>query len=154
MTKRIETIEDQPYTGWKPLTWGQTWNEFKRDWPNAIANEISLAFNEHYCVKLESYSNITIFNFLGDCGALYFKGANSATTQDLKNIKKIASSGGFNKVFCTVVKEMDEDEKQEYLDRFNAIGFICIDDSISNRNSSKTSLSFILPISDCTYKGY
>lgn len=154
MTKRIETVEDQPYAAWKPLTWGQTWNEIKKDWPKAVATEISLGYDDYYSVKLDVYSNITIFNFLGDCGALYFKGANSATTQDLKNIKKVASSGGFNKVFCTVVKEMDEDEKQEYLDKFNAIGFICIDDSISNRNSSKTSLSFILPISNCKHKGY
>ena len=154
MTKRIDTVEDQPYTGWKPLTWGQTWKKFKSDWPDAVASEISLFCDEYYAVKLDSYSDITIFNFLGDCGALYFRGANSATTQDLKDIKKVASSGGFNKVFCTVVKEMDEKEKQDYLDRFNAIGFICIDDSISNRNRNKTSLSFILPISDCTYKGY
>lgn len=154
MTEQIETVEDQPYIGWKPLTWGQTWKEFKEDWPNAVANEISLGFEDYYSVEPDQYSNITIFNFLGDCGALYFKGANSATTQDLKDIKKIASSGGFNKVFCTVVTKMDEEEKQEYLDRFNAIGFICIDDSISNRTRSKTSLSFILPISDCTYKGY
>ena len=154
MTKRIETVEDQPYIGWKPLTWGQSWKELKADWPNAVASEISLGYDDYYSVKLDYYSYITIFNFLGDCGALYFKGANSATTQDLKNIKKVASSGGFNKVFCTVVKKMDEDEKQEYLDRFNAAGFICVDDSISNRTHSKTSLSFILPISDCTYKGY
>lgn len=154
MTKQIEIVEDQPYSGWKPLTWGQTWKEFKSDWPDAVANEISLGYDDYYSVKLDPYSDVTIFNFLGDCGALYFKGANLATTQDLKNIKKVASSGGFNKVFCTVVKNMDEEEKQDYLDRFNAIGFICIDDSISNRNNSKTSLSFILPISDCTYKGY
>lgn len=154
MTKQIETVEDQPYAAWKPLTWGQTWTEFKSDWPDAVASEISLAFGEYYSVKLNEYSYVTIFNFLGDCGALYFKGANSATTQDLKDIKKVASSGGFNKVFCTVVKQMDKKEKQDYLDRFNAIGFICINDSISNRNYSKTSLSFILPISDCTYKGY
>lgn len=154
MTQRIEKVADQPYNGWKPLTWGQSWEEFKKDWPDAVANEISLDSDDYYAVKLNYYSNITIFNFLGDCGALYFKGANSATTQDLKNIKKVASSGGFNKVFCTVVKQMNEEEKQDYLDRFNAIGFICIDDSISNRNRSKTSLSFILPISDCTYKGY
>lgn len=154
MTKRIETVEDQPHPGWKPLTWGQTWNEFKKDWPDAVASEISLFCDEYYAVKLDPDSDVTIFNFLGDCGALYFKGANSATTQDLKNIKKVASSGGFNKVFCTVVKKMDEEEKQDYLDEFNAVGFICVDDSISNRTHSKTSLSFILPISDCTYKGY
>lgn len=154
MTKRIETVEDQPHHGWKPLTWGQTWKEFKEDWPDAVASEISLFCDDYYAVKLDPYSNITIFNFLGDCGALYFKGANSATTQDLKNIKKVASSGGFNRVFCTVVTKMDEEEKQDYLDEFNAVGFICVDDSISNRTHSKTSLSFILPISDCTYKGY
>lgn len=154
MTKRIETVEDQPHPGWKPLTWGQTWKEFKKDWPNAVASEISLDYDDYYSVKLDDCSYTTIFNFLGDCGALYFRGANSATTQDLENIKKVASSGGFNKVFCTVVKNMNKKEKQDHLDRFNAIGFICIDDSISNRMHTKTSLSFILPISDCTYKGY
>jgi hypothetical protein len=53
MTKLIETVEDQPYNGWKPLTWGQSWNEFKRDWPNAVANEISLGYNDYYSVKLD-----------------------------------------------------------------------------------------------------
>jgi hypothetical protein len=68
MTQQIETVEDQPHTGWKPLTWGQTWGEFKEDWPYAVANEISLGYDEYYSVKLDYYSNITIFNFLGDCG--------------------------------------------------------------------------------------
>ena len=154
MKDEINLLEDQPYEGWKPLNWGQSWREIKKEFPEARAIPYTMAYDDWYYLSVSQYNTCRIYNFLGDCGALYFVGANTATKENLIDIKTLASNGGFNKVFCTVVTKMTAEQLLEYKNTFESVGFKCVAEQPSNRNEDKTSLTFLLTIETCNYKGY
>ena len=154
MKDEITLLEDQPYEGWKPLTWGQSWREIKKELPETRAIKYTIAYDDWWYLSLYLDYTYRIYNFLGDCGALYLVGANNATEKDLINIKTLASNGGFNKVFCTVVTHMTTEKLLKYKNTFESVGFKCVAEQPSNRNEDKTSLTFLLTIETCNYKGY
>ena len=65
-------------------------------------------------------------------------------------MKELASKGGFDKVFATVVKEDYEKTKAT----FEEAGWQVLSVSPSNRNPEKTAVALFLHITDPEYKGY
>lgn len=128
----------------KPLTWGQTAEQLKR-----FNSELSCHTG---CVALHG---ATLRNFPGDCGALILTGANRASAETLRTLCKIASAGGFSKIFATVVlHDTIYSSVKERLAVFRANNFIKVKHSKSNRNQDKDDIIFVKYISNCKYKGY
>lgn len=128
----------------KPLQWGQTEEEIKKKYP-------------HVCItkgKIRVGSNCTLTNFPGDCGALILNYANHATTEDLRTAIKIASGGGFNKIFATVCMERCYYKFEEVQKAFKKNRFLKVKEGTSNRNPHKADIVYVKYITNCKYKGY
>jgi hypothetical protein len=95
--------------------------------------------------------DLSIFNFVGDCGAVYLCGANQATQQELDAVLDLMSECGFSKIFATIVQYPKYTKRPEQV--FLDAGFTIVDDGFSNRNDEKRSLVLFKKI-DCKYKGY
>jgi len=94
---------------------------------------------------------ISIFNFVGDCGAVYLCGANEATKHELDAVVDLMSECGFSKIFATIVQYEKYTIKPEKV--FIDAGFTIVDDGFSNRNDEKRDIVLFKRI-DCKYKGY
>jgi len=128
----------------KPLSWGQTQQQIKRI-------DSNLGCGAGY-VSLQS---TTLKNFPGDCGALILTGANSVSEETLRTLCKVASYGGFSKIFATVVlKDTIYSSIKDRLNVFRANNFIKVKHGKSNRNPYKDDIVFVKYISNCKYKGY
>jgi len=126
----------------KPLSWGQHDSEIKKLVPSA---RIGTDF-----VSIEQQ---TLVNFPGDCGALILKNANTATKETLRKVVKVASHGGFSKIFATVVAATTTYYNlQDVIDAFKANKFIKVKHSKSNRNSYKDDIVFVKYITIPTVK--
>ena len=95
--------------------------------------------------------NLSIFNFVGDCGAVYLCGANQTTPNELNAAIDLMSECGFSKIFATIVQYPKYIKRPEQV--FIEAGFTIVDDGFSNRNDEKRSLVLFKKI-DCKYKGY
>lgn len=128
----------------KPLTWGQTYEQLKHFNSGLICREGS--------VILQSAA---LKNFPGDCGALILTGANTVSGETLRTLCKVASNGGFSKIFATVVlHDTIYSSIKERLALFRANNFIKVKHGKSNRNPDKDDIVFVKYISNCKYKGY
>lgn len=128
----------------KPLSWGQTEQQIKQINPNLVCSEGSVFLQK-----------TTLKNFPGDCGALILTGANSVSVEDLRTLCKVASYGGFSKIFATVVLlDTTYSSIKERLAVFRANNFIKVKHGKSNRNPKKDDIVFMKYISNCKYKGY
>lgn len=128
----------------KPLTWGQTEQQITRNNPSVLCRDGYVHLNGA-CLK----------NFPCDCGALILTGANGVDVETLRTLCKIASAGGFSKIFATVVlNDTIYSSVKERLAVFRANNFIKVKHEKSNRNPSKDDIVFVKYISNCKYKGY
>jgi hypothetical protein len=132
----------------KALGWGLSVQELKH-WYKQQKNskQYELYVYRNYTVL----GQLSIYNFIGDCGALSLCGANYADKENIELVEKLASANGFSKLFTTIVKEMNEIEKQTILNKWK--GWTIIDISKSNRNKDKTDIVLFKRI-ECEYKGY
>jgi len=135
-----------------PLSWGLTVGAFKK----FLKKNHPLA-NFQYNCEMDTGSNsisvnsLSVFNFVGDCGAVYLCGANGTSVETLSIVLKLMSLCGFSKIFATVVG------KDKYISNalavFKKAGFTVVSDGFSNRNDEKRDVVFFKRI-DCEYKGY
>ena len=127
----------------KPLKWGLSLTEFKKQLPGVDF------FGESGRVRCNT---VSLSNFPGDCGALLLNGANQATLYSLKLAIKTASYNGFSKIFATVVGE--DGYIDTAVEAFKKARFKCVEAGNSNRSAYKKSFTFVKIIKNCKYKGY
>jgi len=128
----------------KPLTWGQTEQQMQSINSNITCGTGFVQLNGAY-----------LRNFPGDCGALILTGANQVGAETLRTLCKVASAGGFSKIFATVVlRNTVYSSVKERLAVFRANNFIKVKHGKSNRNPDKDDIVFVKYISNCKYKGY
>ena len=151
MFNKDDEVADNPLA--YPLCWGMR----KRDMQNYLAKHHPLVSFYHSNpgsgVGKEhiQLSNISVFNFIGDCGAVYLCGANEATKQELDAVLDLMSECGFSKIFATIVQYPKHTKRPEQV--FLDAGFTIVDDGFSNRNDEKRDIVLFKRI-DCKYKGY
>jgi hypothetical protein len=136
-----------------PLGWGMRKGEMQE---YLAKNHPTISFyhsNPGYGVGKENImlGNLSIFNFVGDCGAVYLCGANEATKEELNATIDLMSECGFSKIFATIVHKPKYTKKPEKV--FIDADFTIVDDGWSNRNSEKRDIVLFKRI-DCKYKGY
>ena len=127
----------------KPLTWGLSVAEFKKQLPNV---DILAERGRVRC------GCVSLVHFPGDCGALLMTSANNATTDSIKLAVKTASYNGFSKIFATVVGE--DGYIDAAVEAFKKARFKCVEAGNSNRSAYKKSFTFVKIIKNCKYKGY
>ena len=136
-----------------PLCWGMQ----KKDMKNYIKkHHPTVSFyhsNPNSGVGKENIvlGNISVFNFIGDCGAVYLCGANEVNKEELDAVIDLMSECGFSKIFATIVNYPKYTKTPEKI--FIAAGFTIVDDDFSNRNDEKRSIVLFKRI-NCNYKGY
>jgi hypothetical protein len=127
-----------------PLQWGQDEKLIKK-LDSAIICQQGVVYLRGASLK----------NFPGDCGALILTGANTISKDTLRTLCKVASNGGFSKIFATVVAQNTTYwDVQDQLATFRANKFIKVKHGKSNRNPKKEDVVFVKYISNCKYKGY
>ena len=94
---------------------------------------------------------VSVYNFVGDCGAVYLCGANNADKKELDAVLDLMSECGFSKIFATIVQHPKYIKRPEQV--FIEAGFTIVDDGFSNRNDAKRDIVLFKRI-DCKYKGY
>ena len=148
-----EDIEAKDNPRAYPLCWGMQkgdmQNYLKKHHPHVLFCHCSVGSGvgkEHIQV-----GNISIYNFVGDCGAVSLAGANDATTKDLTAVLDLMSECGFSKIFATIVQKPKFTKVPEKI--FTDLGFKIVDDGFSNRNETKRDIVLFKRI-DCKYKGY
>lgn len=126
-----------------PLTWGLTADK---------TEELLSKYGMPFAVRRArvTISSSDVVNFPGDCGSLILLGANYVTKIILEAVKELASKGGFDKVFATLVRCEYEGTKAI----FEEAGWQVLSVSPSNRNPEKTAVALFLHINDPEYKGY
>lgn len=128
------------------LNWGLTTKKCK-EWAAQNYPRLTLVCKEDYTIL----GNAIIFNFQGDCGALYVSSAGYLDEENIKAVEELANINGFSKIFATIVKKMTKSDKQHYLDLWK--DWAIVDIGMSNRNKDKTDIVLFKRI-DCSYKGY
>ena len=151
MFNEDDEVNDNPLA--YPLCWGMQ----KKDMKNYLAKHHPLVSFYHgnagAGVGKETIvlGNISIFNFVGDCGAVYLCGANEANKYELDAVVDLMSECGFSKIFATIVQYPKYTKKPEQV--FIEAGFTIVDDGFSNRNDEKRDIVLFKRI-DCKHKGY
>lgn len=126
-----------------PLTWG-----LSKDKSQAVVSKYGVPFNagSNYLM----IGSMILRNFPCDCGSLIITSANEADKRSLEAIVEVASRGGFDKIFATVVLEHFEHAAKV----FKKCGFNQLSKAPSNRNPEKTALTFFRFIEEPLHKGY
>jgi len=136
-----------------PLGWGLSWGETKELFAakKKKAEFYVMPGGTDESPASLTIGNLTLYNFQGDCGAVYMKGANYVTKADLEAVEEWCSESGFSKIFATIVttKTAAELHKETFL----KAEWTVIDEGHSNRNSHKTDITLFKRI-NCKYKGY
>ena len=151
MFNKDDEVTDNPLA--YPLCWGMQ----KRDMQEYLAKHHPyVSFYHSYPGGGVGKENIiigdlSIFNFVGDCGAVYLRGANKVTTKELNATIDLMSECGFSKIFATIVNYPKHTKRPEQV--FIDAGFTIVDDGFSNRNDKKRSIVLFKKI-DCKHKGY
>ncbi len=134
-----------------PLNWGLSISQYKKYLKNHPSVHFNYNINCATGANSISVNSLSVFNFVGDCGAVYLCGANEADAETLNIVLKLMSLCGFSKIFATVVG------KDKYitpaLEVFKKAEFTVVSDGFSNRNEEKRDVVFFKRI-DCEYKGY
>jgi len=136
-----------------PLQWGLKKSDMQaylaKNHPKVRFYHTNNGYGEgRECIAI---GEIQIFNFIGDCGAVYLCGANYATKPSLDAVLGLMSECGFSKIFATLVNKSKDIENE--IEIFKQAGFTVVDDGFSNRNDTKRDVVLFKRI-NCVYKGY
>ncbi len=99
-------------------------------------------------------NQLCLQNFPGDCGSLILRYTSKATEKDLKIAEKFASYNGYDKIFATLVGEVEYDYINRALAAFKKCRWKTVYVGPSNRNPYKTAHVLVKIIRNPKYKGY